>query len=133
MKAAKNLFITGVSSGFGWALAMEAIAQGHHVIGTVRNESTLASFEALSPERAHGVVLDVTDFDAMVAAVEAQHGAVDVLINNAGYGHGGILEKSSLEEMRRQLDVNLVNAVALIKAFLLYFCQRRAGHIINIT
>lgn len=136
MNAAKTLFITGVSSGFGQALAREALAQGHRVIGTVRSEAALATFQALSPERAHGVILDVTDFeaiDAVVAAVEERHGPVDVLVNNAGYGHEGILEESPLEEMRRQFDVNVFGAVAVTKAFVPYFRQRRAGHILNIT
>ncbi|EQM68561.1 oxidoreductase [Pseudomonas tohonis] len=136
MNAAKTLFITGVSSGFGQALAREALAQGHRVIGTVRSESALATFQTLSPERAYGVVLDVTDFeaiDAVVAAVEEQHGPVDVLVNNAGYGHEGVFEESPLEEMRRQFDVNVFGAVAVTKAFVPYLRQRRAGHILNIT
>jgi len=136
MSAEKTLFITGVSSGFGQALAKEALALGHRVIGTVRSESSLATFEALSPGRAHGVVLDVTHFnaiDAVVAAVEDKHGPVDVLVNNAGYGHEGIFEESSLAEMRRQFDVNVFGAVAMTKAFVPYFRQRRAGHILNIT
>ena len=136
MSAEKTIFITGVSSGFGQALANEALAKGHRVIGTVRSESSLAIFQALSPGRALGVVLDVTHFnaiDAVVAAVEDQYGPVDVLVNNAGYGHEGIFEESSLAEMRRQFDVNVFGAVAMTKAFLPYFRQRRAGHILNIT
>jgi NAD(P)-dependent dehydrogenase (short-subunit alcohol dehydrogenase family) len=136
MSAEKILFITGVSSGFGQALAKEALAQGHRVIGTVRCESSLATFEALSPGRAHGVVLDVTHFDAIdavVAAVEDQHGPVDVLVNNAGYGHEGVFEESSLAQMRRQFDVNAFGAVAMTKALVPYFRRRRAGHILNIT
>ena len=136
MNTAKTLFITGVSSGFGQALAKEALAQGHRVIGTLRSESALASFQALSPEHAHGVVLDVTDFaaiDTVVAAVEAEHGPVDVLVNNAGYGHEGIFEESPLEAMRRQFEVNVFGAVAVTKAFVPFFRQRRAGHILNIT
>ncbi|WP_437879572.1 oxidoreductase [Pseudomonas sp. LRF_L74] len=136
MSASKTLFITGVSSGFGQALAKEALAQGHRVIGSVRSESARATFEALSPERAHAVLLDVTHFDAIdavVATVEAQYGPVDVLVNNAGYGHEGVFEESSLAEMRQQFDVNLFGAVAVTKAFVPYFRQRRAGHILNIT
>jgi len=136
MSTLKTLFITGVSSGFGNALAREAIAAGHRVIGTVRNESALQAFQALSPELAYGVLLDVTDFariDKVVDEVEATHGPVDVLVNNAGYGHEGIFEESPLEEMRRQFDVNVFGAVAVTKAFVPYFRQRRAGHIINIT
>ena len=136
MGAEKTIFITGVSSGFGQALAKEALDQGHRVIGTVRSESSLATFQALSPERAHGVVLDVTHFDAIdavVAVVEDQYGPVDVLVNNAGYGHEGIFEESPLAQMRRQFDVNVFGAVAMAKAFVQYFRQRRAGHILNIT
>ncbi|TBV07019.1 oxidoreductase [Phytopseudomonas dryadis] len=136
MNSRKTLFITGVSSGFGNALVQEALAAGHRVIGTVRNEAALQAFQALSVEHAHGVILDVTDFariDGVVAAIEATHDPVDVLVNNAGYGHEGILEESPLEDMRRQFDVNVFGAVAVIKAFLPYFRKRRAGHILNIT
>ncbi len=56
-----------------------------------------------------------------------------MLVNNAGYGHEGVLEESPLEEMRKQFDVNVFGAVAVSKAFLPYFRQRRRGHIINIT
>lgn len=136
MNHPKTLFITGISSGFGKALANEALAAGYRVIGTVRNQDALQAFEALSAERAHGVVLDVTDFERIgdvVADVESRHGPVDVLVNNAGYGHEGIFEESSLEEMRRQFDVNVFGAVAVTKAFVPYFRQRRSGHILNIT
>ncbi|SCW81718.1 oxidoreductase [Pseudomonas sp. NFACC05-1] len=136
MHRIKTLFITGVSSGFGNALAKEALAAGHRVIGTVRSEAALRAFEQLSADRAHGVLLDVTDFariDSVVAATEAAHGPVDVLVNNAGYGHEGIFEESPLEELRRQFDVNVFGAVAVTKAFVPYFRRRRAGHILNIT
>jgi short-subunit dehydrogenase len=56
-----------------------------------------------------------------------------VLVNNAGYGHEGILEESSLDDMRHQFDVNVFGAVAVMKAFVPLFRQRRRGHIINIT
>ncbi|OQR36751.1 short-chain dehydrogenase/reductase [Pseudomonas sp. Bc-h] len=136
MNHSKTLFITGISSGFGKALALEALAAGHSVIGTVRNHEALQAFEALSNERAHGVILDVTDFeriDSVIADVESRHGPVDVLVNNAGYGHEGIFEESPLQEMRRQFDVNVFGAVAVTKAIVPYFRQRRTGHIINIT
>jgi len=136
MNSRKTIFITGVSSGFGNALAQEALAAGHRVIGTVRSEAALRAFQALSVDHAHGVILDITDFariDSVVAAIEATHGPVDVLVNNAGYGHEGIVEESPLEEMRRQFDVNVFGAVAVTKAFVPYFRKRRTGHILNIT
>ncbi|MBU9827746.1 MULTISPECIES: oxidoreductase [Rahnella] len=136
MSRSKLLFITGVSSGFGRALAEEALQAGHRVVGTLRNAQACEKFEALAPGRSFGRVLDVTDFEAitpLAAAVEQEIGAVDVLVNNAGYGHEGIMEESPLSEARHQFDVNVFGAVAVIKAFLPYFRQRRAGQVLNIT
>ncbi|QHJ00249.1 SDR family NAD(P)-dependent oxidoreductase [Xylophilus rhododendri] len=132
----KLLLITGVSSGFGRALATAALARGHRVAGTVRDEKACAAFEALAPGRAHGRILDVTDFDridGLVQAIEGELGPVDVLVNNAGYGHEGVLEESPLEAMRRQFDVNVFGAVAMAKAVMPGMRQRRSGHIVNIT
>ncbi|MBB5736405.1 NAD(P)-dependent dehydrogenase (short-subunit alcohol dehydrogenase family) [Xanthomonas arboricola] len=132
----KTLLITGVSSGLGRALARQAVAQGHVVIGTVRNAAAKRVFEDLVPGKVHGRLLDVTDFaaiDGVIAEVEENVGPVDVLVNNAGYGHEGIMEESPLEEMRRQFDVNVFGAVAMMKAVLPYMRQRRRGHILNIT
>lgn len=132
----KTFLVTGVTSGFGKAFAAAALAEGHTVLGTVRNEDSVAAFERSAPGRAHAVVLDVTDFDAierLIPQLLARHGQVDVLVNNAGYGHEGTLEESSLEEMRRQFDVNVFGAVAMIKAVLPSMRTRRRGHIINIT
>ena len=136
MASIKTLLITGVSSGFGRALAQEAFAAGHRVVGTVRSEASKREFEALASDRAFGRVLDVTDFgaiDAVVAEVEASVGPVDVLVNNAGYGHEGVMEESPLADMRRQFDVNVFGAVAMMKAVLPYMRQRRRGHSLNIT
>jgi NAD(P)-dependent dehydrogenase (short-subunit alcohol dehydrogenase family) len=131
-----NILITGVSSGFGRAIAVEAMARGHTVIGTVRSDAAREQFAALDRQRARARILDVTQFDEIPAAVadaESSVGSVDALINNAGYGHEGILEESPIDEMRRQFDVNVFGAVAMIKAVLPYMRQRRRGRIVNIT
>ncbi|CAI1670481.1 TPA: oxidoreductase [Serratia marcescens] len=136
MASAKTILITGVSSGFGQALAREALAVGHRVVGTVRNSGALQAFGALDTQRAFGYLLDVTDverIDEVVGEIESAIGPIDVLVNNAGYGHEGILEESPLAELRRQFDVNVFGAVAMIKAVLPGMRQRRRGHIINIT
>jgi NAD(P)-dependent dehydrogenase (short-subunit alcohol dehydrogenase family) len=130
------ILITGVSSGFGRALALESLAAGHRVAGTVRSTEAKQSFEALEPTRASGRILDVTQFDAIdavVAEIETSVGPIDVLVNNAGYGHEGVMEESPLAEMRRQFDVNVFGAVAMMKAVLPYMRKRRRGHILNIT
>lgn len=136
MASGNLILITGVSSGFGRALAQQALAAGHTVVGTVRSEEARAAFEALSPHAAFARVLDVTDFeriDGVVAEIEASVGPVDVLVNNAGYGHEGIMEESPLSEMRRQFDVNVFGAVAMMKAVVPFMRERRRGRILNIT
>lgn len=136
MAVSKTLLITGVSSGFGRALAEQALADGHRVVGTVRSAEAKRAFEALDAGRAFGRLLDVTDFEAIegvIAEVEESAGEIDVLVNNAGYGQEGVLEESPLDAMRRQFDVNVFGAVAMTRAVLPYMRRRRRGHILNIT
>lgn len=136
MTTRKTLLITGVSSGFGRALAQAALAAGHAVVGTVRGKEARQAFESLSADAAFARVLDVTDFDAIdgvVADIEATVGPIDVLVNNAGYGHEGVMEESPMTELRRQFDVNVFGAVAMMKAVLPFMRARRRGHILNIT
>lgn len=136
MSPSKLLLITGVSSGFGRALAVEALAAGHRVVGTVRNAQAVPDFEALSPGRAFARVLDVANTAAiapLVDAIETDIGPISVLVNNAGYGHEGVLEESPLAEMRQQFEVNVFGAVAMMQAVLPHMRARREGHILNIT
>ena len=131
----KTFFITGANSGFGLAVATAASEQGHTVIGTVRSEASQARLAERLPA-VRSVLCDVTEFDRIpdvVEQAEKDHGPVDVLINNAGYGHEGLLEESPLDEMRRQFDVNVFGAVAVAKAFLPRFRERRRGFIVNVT
>lgn len=135
-KTCRTILITGANSGFGLALAQVALGAGHRVVGTVRNLAARDAFDALSPNRSFGRQLDVTDDDkvaAVVTEVEQSIGAVDVLVNNAGYGHEGTLEESSMQELRRQFDVNVFGAVAMTKAVLPFMRRRRRGHIVNVT
>ncbi|SDA33751.1 oxidoreductase [Sphingomonas sp. NFR15] len=132
----KTFLITGVSSGLGRAFAEAALDAGHRVIGTVRNAGDADAFAALAPERAHPLILDVTDFAAIPAAVAAaEHavGPVAVLVNNAGYGHEGVLEESSIDDLQRQFAANVYGPVAMMKAVLPGMRARRAGHIVNVT
>src|ERR1700742_5212016 len=134
---AKTFLITGVSSGFGRALAEAALRDGHTVAGTVRKPGDKETFEKLgAPSNVHGVILDVTDtarIGPVVADIENRIGAIDVLVNNAGYGHEGALEESTIDELRRQFEVNVFGAVAMIQAVLPGMRKRRSGHILNIT
>ncbi|MBY5351686.1 oxidoreductase [Rhizobium leguminosarum] len=131
----KTFFITGSNSGFGLAIASAALRAGHRVIGTVRSQASLTALAKTLPGL-QPVLCDVTEFDRIhdvVSHAEDKHGPVDVLINNAGYGHEGVLEESPIEEMRRQFEVNVFGAVAIAKAFLPRFRARRRGFIVNVT
>ncbi|MFZ4874871.1 oxidoreductase [Janthinobacterium sp. Mn2066] len=134
--ARRTWLITGVSSGLGLAFAQAALAAGHTVIGTVRKEADRAGFEQLAERRAHAIVLDVSDFAAIepaVAQAVQAVGPIDVLVNNAGYGHEGTLEESPLEDLQRQFEVNVFGAVAMIKAVLPPMRERRSGCLVNVT
>lgn len=128
--------VTGVSSGLGRALAREALAAGHRVAGTVRTAEALAEFERLAPGRSLGRRLEMTEtaaIPALVADVERALGQVDVLVNNAGYGHEGAVEESPLSELRHQMEVNLFGTVAMTQAVLPLMRARRRGHILTVT
>lgn len=129
-------FITGVSSGFGRALAEALLKKGNKVAGTVRNAEAKAAFEKLKPGHAYGVLMDVTDEGAVkrgVAEIEDKFGPIGVVINNAGYGLEGAIEEVTLAQVRQQFEVNVFGAVAVIQAVLPFMRKRRAGHIVNIT
>jgi NAD(P)-dependent dehydrogenase (short-subunit alcohol dehydrogenase family) len=130
----KTFLITGVSSGLGRAFAAGALAAGHRVIGTTRRPEDAEIFGR--SERAFPLKLDVTNFAAVSDAVlkaEREAGPVDVLVNNAGYGHEGVLEESSLDDLQRQFATNVFGPVAMIKAVLPGMRARRRGHIVNVT
>jgi NAD(P)-dependent dehydrogenase (short-subunit alcohol dehydrogenase family) len=132
----KIWFITGVSSGLGRAIAEAALAHGDTVVGTLRSDAERAKFDSLVPGRSHGVQLDVTNDDGIAPVVdrmEREIGPIDVLVNNAGYGHEGLVEESSIEDMRRQFAVNVFGPVAIIKAVLPHMRRRRSGRILNVT
>jgi NAD(P)-dependent dehydrogenase (short-subunit alcohol dehydrogenase family) len=132
----KTWFITGVSSGFGRALAEALVSRGERVVGTLRNEDQRTQFEALSPGKSLGYLLDVRDHDAVrrvVAQIEEEVGAIDVLVNNAGYGYEGSVEEATPGAIRAQFDVNLFGAVSVLQAVLPFMRSRRTGHILNVT
>ena len=132
----RTFLITGVSSGLGRAFAEGALAAGHTIVGTVRQPEAAVAFESFAPGRAHGLVLDVTDFAAIpeaVAKVEREVGAIHVLVNNAGYGQRRAGRNRRLPRCATSSDVNVFGAVAMIKAVLPGMRERRSGHIVNVT
>lgn len=132
----QTFLVTGVSSGLGRAVAEVALEAGHTVVGTVRSPSDAEAFAALAPGRSVARLLDVTDDAAVfrtVDDVEETVGPIDVLVANAGYGHEGIFEESTMADLRRQFEVNVYGTVATVQAVLPHMRRRRGGRIIGIT
>ena len=119
--------VTGCSSGIGKATAPELASRGYEVIATARR---LESISDLKVDRA--LALDV-DSDESVAALRSEVGAVDVLVNNAGFGVDGSIEEVPLEDVRRCFETNFFGAIRLIKAFLPAMREQNGGAIVNIT
>lgn len=130
----KNWLITGVSSGIGRSLAEAALAQGHRVVGTVRNEEHAKQFEQLSPRRAAAVVLDVSRPASVAAGVQAAAqalgGRIDVLVNNAGWGLVGAIEETSMDEARDVFDANFFGQFNVTRTVLPIMRAQGSGHIL---
>jgi len=126
-------FITGISRGLGKALAAAALAEGDTVIGTVRT----GSFE-LDHDRGtlHLLNVDLVDGQAAAASIAKAFeiaGEIDVIVNNAGYGLLGALEKASDADVERLFAVDVFAPFRIIRTALPYLRAQRRGHIINIT
>jgi NAD(P)-dependent dehydrogenase (short-subunit alcohol dehydrogenase family) len=135
-KHSKVWFITGAGRGFGRLWATAALQRGDVVAVTARDTSAL---EPLVKEFGSAVLplqLDVTDRDAVLAAVaQAQQafGRLDVVLSNAGYGHQGAVEEITEAEARAQLDTNLFGTMWVAQAALPIFRAQRSGHLIAVS
>ena len=119
--------ITGCSSGFGRATAIELKARGHEVVATARRPETLDDLDVDAR-----LALDVTD-DASVAAAVAAAGQVDALVNNAGINVAGPVEKVPVDEVRRLFETNVFGALRMTQAVLPQMRARRGGTIVNVS
>jgi NAD(P)-dependent dehydrogenase (short-subunit alcohol dehydrogenase family) len=139
--ADKIALITGSSSGFGLLTSLELAKAGFRVVATMRDLSRRDRLDQAAV--AAGVAgqldiraLDVTDFDALPAFVDAvvrDCGRLDVLVNNAGFAVAGFAEDIRLEELRRQFETNFFGAVAMTKAVLPIMRRQHSGHIIMVS
>jgi NADP-dependent 3-hydroxy acid dehydrogenase YdfG len=126
------VLISGCSSGIGAATAAALVQAGHTVYATARSVETLADLEALG---CHTRALDVTSEDSMIAAVkavEAEHGRVGTLINNAGFPDYGPIEESDLERVRAMFETNVFGLARLTQLVLPAMRKARSGRIVNI-
>jgi NAD(P)-dependent dehydrogenase (short-subunit alcohol dehydrogenase family) len=128
----KAVLITGCSSGIGRASALRLLRSGWTVYATARRPETL---EDLAQAGARTLALDVTDEDSMRAAVDEvqrAHGAVGVLINNAGYSQSGAIETVGMDAVRRQFETNVFGLVRLTQLVLPGMRAQRWGKIVNL-
>lgn len=132
----KVWFITGTSSGFGREIALEALARGDRVVATARDPRSLDDLVRRAPERVLAVRLDVTRPEQVQSAVHEaceRFGAVDVLVNNAGYSVVGAVEETSDAELRSALETMFFGAAALTRAVLPQMRERGAGTVVQIS
>ncbi|HKV18059.1 MAG TPA: SDR family oxidoreductase [Mycobacterium sp.] len=134
--AEKVWFITGTSRGFGREWAIAALERGDKVAGTARDTATLDDLVERFGDALLPIQLDVTDRDADFAAVKRAHdhfGRLDIVVNNAGYGHFGFIEELTEAEARAQIETNLFGALWVTQAALPYLRAQRSGHIIQVS
>ena len=113
-----SILITGASRGIGRASALALARAGHDVIAGVRDDEAGERLVAESRGKLRTVRLDVTDAASIRAAADTVGDRLDVLVNNAGIAVGGVVEALDVDELRRQLDVNVVGQVAVTQALL---------------
>src|SRR6266545_878598 len=122
-----RVLITGCSTGFGRAAAVELTKRGHEVLATARRVETMDDLDVTEKLR-----LDVDD-DASVADAVASAGTVDALVNNAGFGIQGAIERVPTDEFRRMFETNVLGAVRMMQAVLPQMRERGSGTIVNVT
>ncbi|GAA1770742.1 SDR family oxidoreductase [Nocardioides hankookensis] len=132
----KTWFITGASRGFGREWTIAALERGDRVAATARDTSTLDDLVEKYGDSLLALQLDVTDRDADFAAVRRAHehfGRLDVVVNNAGYGHFGFVEELTEQEFRDQMETNVFGAMWVTQAALPFLREQGSGHILQVS
>ena len=129
----KIILITGGSSGIGYNTAIKLAESGNKVYAAARRT------DKMEPLKKYGIIplaMDVTDENSMIDGVSMilkNEGRIDVLVNNAGYGYFGAIENVSLEEARKQLEVNLFGLARLCQLVLPTMRKQMSGRIVNVS
>ena len=128
--------VTGASAGFGRELVEYLLAHGARVVATSRKVEGLKELEVKYPESALVAAMDVTDqaqVEAVVAATVQRFGALDVLVNNAGFGIVGAVEESAEAEFRPMFETNVFGLIGVTQAVLPQMRKQGSGHIVNLS
>lgn len=134
-----SILVTGSSRGIGLATALTLGRAGHTVHATMRNPAAAPSLADTA--RAEGLAIHVATMDVTVdaavaegiAAIQAAHGPLDALVNNAGIEYHGSLEELPLADIRAIMETNYFGAIRCIQAVMPSMRARRQGCIVNIT
>lgn len=133
---AKTIFITGASRGFGRIWTEAFLKRGDNVVATVRNPETLNELAKKFSSNLLVLKLDVTDRSESFKAIETakkHFGKIDVMINNAGFGHIGAVEELKEQDVRSQFETNVLGSLWTIQAVLPIMRQQNSGHIIQLS
>jgi NAD(P)-dependent dehydrogenase (short-subunit alcohol dehydrogenase family) len=129
-------FVTGASRGLGTAIAQAALDAGDHVVVTARRREALTEIFGPDDDRRLTLAMDVTRPDQVRSAVDAalaRFGRIDVLVNNAGYGHLSVFEESTPGDAVAQYDTNVFGLMHVTRAVLPAMRAQRSGRIFNIS
>lgn len=129
-------FVTGASSGLGRAICRAVLEYGDWLAATSRDAGSLDALGEPDRNVLLPLSMDVTNPGSVREAVDettAHFGRLDVVVNNAGYGHVGAVEELSDEDLRRQLDVNLYGPINVTRAVLPTMREQRSGHLVQIS
>lgn len=128
--------VTGASSGIGAAIARTFVRAGHTVVGIARHAEALEALTASLNDAFVARSCDVTDtaaFQALLEQTVADHGRVDVLVNNAGTARAMAIEETTPEEFRSMLEVNAVAPAVAIHTLWTALRRQGGGRIINVS
>ncbi|MGH6894728.1 MAG: SDR family oxidoreductase [Dongiaceae bacterium] len=132
----KTWFITGTSSGFGRVLTERLLERGDRVAATLRKPGALDDLKARNVDRLWIEALDVTDTASVRRVVDkafAELGRIDVIANNAGYGLSGAAEEVSDEQIRHQIDTNVIGSIQVARAALPHLRAQGGGRILQLS
>ena len=129
----KVILITGASSGIGKDTALSLIKEGHIVYGAARR---LEMMQDIIQAGGHAIKMDILkdrNIDDVVNQIINEQNRIDILINNAGYGLWGAVETISIDEAKRQFDVNIFGLAYLTKKIIPFMREQKSGKIINMS
>ncbi len=131
MNGQKVILITGASSGMGKATALDLIEKGHIVYGAARRVELM---DEIAKAGGFPLRMDITQIESVELVVELiieQHGRIDVLWNNAGFGLAGTIEETSIEDAKHQFEVNIFGLANITKLVIPHMREKKSGTIIN--